>query len=56
MAQLNWAVRGLIKLIYGTALSPGTFEEAADAYAAAVAIAPHKMIHRCALCLLYMCN
>jgi len=46
MAQLNFVVRQLIKLVYGAALAPGTFAEAADSFRAAAELNPGKLIHR----------
>eukprot|EP00775_Hariotina_reticulata_P008960 gene8960-9136_t len=46
MAQINFVVRQLIRLVYGAALAPGRFEDALAEFEAAVAINPHKLIHR----------
>lgn len=37
----------LIRIVYGAALNPGTFEEALTEFQHAVAINPNKLIHRC---------
>jgi hypothetical protein len=36
----------LIRIVYGASLNPGTFEEALAEFQQAVAINPHKLIHR----------
>ncbi|KAF6257131.1 hypothetical protein COO60DRAFT_33728 [Scenedesmus sp. NREL 46B-D3] len=46
MAQINFMVRQLIKLVYGAALAPGNFEDALTEFQAAVALNPSKLIHR----------
>jgi tetratricopeptide (TPR) repeat protein len=46
MAQLNFVVRSLVRLVYGADLQPGTYGEAADAYVRAVRLNPSKLIHR----------
>ena len=46
MAQINFVVRQLIRLVYGAALAPGKFEDALAEFEAAVALNPHKLIHR----------
>jgi predicted Zn-dependent protease len=46
MAQINFVVRQLIKLVYGAALAPGTFEEALTEFQAAASLNPSKLIHR----------
>jgi tetratricopeptide (TPR) repeat protein len=46
MAQINFVVRQLIRLVYGAALAPGKFEDALSEFEAAVALNPNKLIHR----------
>ncbi|KIZ05425.1 hypothetical protein MNEG_2537 [Monoraphidium neglectum] len=46
MAQINWAVRQLIKIVYGASLAPGTFPDALAEFRAAADLAPGRLIHR----------
>ncbi|KAI8476188.1 MAG: hypothetical protein J3K34DRAFT_455925 [Monoraphidium minutum] len=46
MAQINFVVRQLIKLVYGASLAPGTFEDALSAFSSAASLNPSKLIHR----------
>jgi hypothetical protein len=46
MAQINFVLRQLIRIVYGAALAPGTFEDALAEFQAAVALNPRKLIHR----------
>jgi hypothetical protein len=46
MAQINFVVRQLIRLVYGASLAPGTFADALSEYQAAVSLNPSKLIHR----------
>lgn len=46
MAQLNFVVRAMIRVVFGTALEPGTHLEALEAYQKAVELNPHRLIHR----------
>lgn len=46
MAQINFVVRQLIKLVYGAALAPGKFEDALMEFETAVRLNPTKLIHR----------
>ncbi|KAF8059979.1 RMDN1 [Scenedesmus sp. PABB004] len=46
MAQINFVVRQLIRLVYGAALAPGRFEDALSEFSAAVSLNPNKLIHR----------
>lgn len=46
MAQINFVVRQLIRLVYGAALAPGKFEDALSEFEAAVALNPTRLIHR----------
>ena len=46
MAQINFVVRQLIRLVYGASLAPGTFADALTEYQTAVALNPTKLIHR----------
>jgi len=54
MAQINFVVRQLIKLVYGASLAPGTFADAVSEYQAAVALNPGKLIHRVELGRVYL--
>lgn len=47
MAQINFVVRQLIRIVYGAALAPGRFEDALSEFEAAVGLNPGKLIHRC---------
>ena len=49
MAQLNSIVRALIRVALGTALNPGSYPEALDAYLRAAEIDSKRLIHRHAL-------
>lgn len=46
MAQLNFVVRALIKMVFGATLGPGSHAEALSAYQRAVDLAPDRLIHR----------
>eukprot|EP00891_Asterochloris_glomerata_P005256 jgi/Astpho2/5256/fgenesh1_pg.00074_%23_61_t len=46
MASLNMVVRTVIRVMYGTALAPGTFQEALASFERAAEIAPERLIHR----------
>jgi DICT domain-containing protein len=46
MAQINFVVRQLIRLVYGAALAPGTFQEALEEFQKASELNPTKLIHR----------
>ena len=46
MAQINPLLRTLVRIMYGTALSPGTHADALASYQRATALAPHRLIHR----------
>lgn len=46
MAQINFVVRQLVRLVYGASLAPGTFTDALSEFQAAVEINPNKLIHR----------
>eukprot|EP00208_Stichococcus_sp_RCC1054_P007498 CAMPEP_0206135816 /NCGR_PEP_ID=MMETSP1473-20131121/1081_1 /ASSEMBLY_ACC=CAM_ASM_001109 /TAXON_ID=1461547 /ORGANISM="Stichococcus sp, Strain RCC1054" /LENGTH=413 /DNA_ID=CAMNT_0053527929 /DNA_START=227 /DNA_END=1469 /DNA_ORIENTATION=+ len=46
MAQLNFVVRTMIRVVFGTALAPGSHEEALDAFQRAVDLNPDRLIHR----------
>lgn len=39
-------VMQLIRIVYGAALNPGTFDDALTEFQQAVAINPYKLIHR----------
>ena len=54
MAQLGWPVRTLIRVMYGTSLSPGTHQEAMEAYEQASALNPGRLVHRVELGRCYM--
>ena len=45
MAKLNVVVRTAIRVMYGTALQPGTREEALVLYKKAIALAPERLLH-----------
>ncbi|KAK9814776.1 hypothetical protein WJX72_011282 [[Myrmecia] bisecta] len=45
MAQLNVVVRALVRMMYGTALSPGTHAEALASYQRAVELNPNRLVH-----------
>ena len=46
MAQINMVVRALVRLMYGTALSPGRKADALDSFRRAAELAPHRLIHK----------
>lgn len=46
MAQINPLLRTLVRLMYGTTLSPGTHADALASYVRAVELAPQRLIHR----------
>ena len=46
MAQLNSFVRALIRMALGTALNPGSYPEALEAYLRATQINSRRLIHR----------
>jgi tetratricopeptide (TPR) repeat protein len=46
MAQINFVVRQLVRLVYGASLAPGTFPDALAEFEAAAALAPGRLIHR----------
>jgi hypothetical protein len=54
MAQINFVVRQLIKLVYGASLAPGTFADALTEYQTAVALNPGSLIHRVELGRVYL--
>ena len=43
--QLNFVARALIRVMYGTALQPGSHVEAAAAYRQAAALVPERLVH-----------
>jgi tetratricopeptide (TPR) repeat protein len=45
MSKLNVVVRTVVRVMYGTSLTPGTREEALAAYRRAVELAPHRLVH-----------
>jgi predicted Zn-dependent protease len=45
VAQLNFVVRALIRVMYGTALQPGSHAEAAAAYRRAAQLNPQRLVH-----------
>ena len=45
MAKINVVVRTVVRLMYGTALQPGTKEEALQLYKKAVELAPDRLVH-----------
>ena len=46
MAQLNVVVRTLIRLAFGTALPPGSHQDALQSYRKATQLCPERLIHR----------
>lgn len=46
MAQINPILRTLVRLMYGTALSPGTHAEALASFQRAAQLNPRRLIHR----------
>jgi hypothetical protein len=46
MAQINVVLRTLVRIMYGTALSPGTRQDALVSYRRAAELAPSRLIHR----------
>ena len=46
MAQLNVVVRTLIRVMWGTALPPGTHADALLSYNEAVRLNPNRLVHR----------
>lgn len=46
MSQLNFVVRTMIRVVFGTALDPGTLHEALAAYQKAAELNPERVIHR----------
>ena len=46
MAQINPILRTLVRLMYGTALSPGTHAEALASFQRAQELNPRRLIHR----------
>ena len=47
MAQLNGVARALIRMAFGTSLSPGSHQEALACYLRAAELNPTRLIHRC---------
>ena len=45
MAKQNFVVRALVKVLFGTELPPGSFQEALQCYQRAVALRPSRLIH-----------
>lgn len=46
MSQVNFVVRTMIRVVFGTALKPGTLQEALEAYQKAAELNPGRLIHR----------
>jgi tetratricopeptide (TPR) repeat protein len=46
MAQINGLLRALVRIMYGTALAPGTRQDALASFRRAVELAPGRLIHR----------
>ncbi len=46
MAQLNFVVRGLVRVLYGTSLIPGSVPEALASYTRAAELNPTRLVHR----------
>jgi tetratricopeptide (TPR) repeat protein len=46
MARVPGVVRAVVRMVYGTALQPGTREEALAEYRLAAALAPGRLVHR----------
>ena len=46
MAQINVVLRTLVRIMYGTALMPGTRADALASFRRAAELAPQRLIHR----------
>jgi len=46
MAQINVVARTLIRIIFGTSLMNGTYQEALQFYRTAAELSPSRVIHR----------
>ncbi|KAL4442989.1 hypothetical protein ABPG77_008480 [Micractinium sp. CCAP 211/92] len=46
MAQINVVLRTLVRIMYGTALAPGTRQDALASFKRAAELAPERLIHR----------
>ncbi|PRW55985.1 Tetratricopeptide repeat [Chlorella sorokiniana] len=46
MAQINFVLRTLVRVMYGTALLPGTRQQALDSFRRAAELAPQRLIHK----------
>ena len=46
MAQINFVLRALVRVMYGTALLPGTRQQALASFARAAELAPGRLIHK----------
>ncbi|EFN58815.1 hypothetical protein CHLNCDRAFT_140622 [Chlorella variabilis] len=46
MAQINVVLRTLVRIMYGTALAPGTRQDALASYRRAAQLAPGRLIHK----------
>lgn len=46
MSKLNVVVRAIVRMMYGTALMPGTREDALKSYRKAMELAPNRLIHK----------
>jgi hypothetical protein len=46
MAQINPLLRTLVRLMYGTSLSPGTHTEALASFERAMTLNPARLIHK----------
>ena len=47
MAQINFVLRTLVRVMYGTALLPGTRQQALASFQRAAELAPQRLIHKC---------
>lgn len=46
MAGLNFVLRALVRVVYGTSLYPGSYEDALVEFKQAAELAPHRLVHR----------
>lgn len=46
MAQINYVIRTLVRLMYGTSLSTGKKADALASFRRAAELAPHRLIHK----------
>lgn len=53
MANLNFVMRTLVRLLYGAAFAPGSYTGALECFTAAAGLAPDRLIHRVELARAY---